>query len=234
MRLHVIQHVDFEGPGLIFDWAQESGHSVSVSLALTEEFPALDEFDWLVSMGGPMDADDEVSNPWLRAEKRLIASSIEDGKLVLGVCLGAQIVAEAIGGRVRRNDEPEIGWFPVALTSEGAASRVFGVLPDEFTPASWHSDTFDLPLGVPAAASSEATPSQAFEFEDRVWGVQFHLEWDEPALERIIEHCADDIGVGKYVQSAEEILGREDLFRDGRELLYELLDAMEAVGPLGS
>lgn len=232
MRLHVIQHVDFEGPGLIAEWAVESGHSLDTTLALTEEFPALTEFDWLVVMGGPMEADDDDESPWLPAERAFIASAVDAGKLVLGVCLGAQLVAAAIGGRVKRNTEPEIGWFPVRLTAEGARSRVFGVLPDEFVPASWHGDTFDLPLGVDSAAASAVTANQAFEYEDRVWGLQFHLEWDAAALADLMSRCGDDLDSGPWVQSAEAILGRPELLAESRELLYQLLDAMEEVGPV--
>jgi GMP synthase-like glutamine amidotransferase len=231
MRLHVVLHVDFEGPGLIAEWAEEAGHSLTSTLALTEVYPPLDSFDWLVVMGGPMAADDEVENPWLPAEKRFVASAIDAGKLVLGVCLGAQLVAEVVGGRVRRAEEPEIGWFPVRITSAGAASRVLAVLPDEFTPMSWHADTFDLPLGIETGASSEACENQAVEFEDRVWGLQFHLEWDALALAEIVERCEDDLEGGIYVQSAEEILDHPGLLAACHDVLFQLLDAMEEVGP---
>jgi len=138
MRLHVIQHVPFEGPALIAEWAAERGHELTAALALTEEYPSVDELDFVVVMGGPMDADDEVASPWLHAEKHFLVEAISSGRLVLGVCLGAQIVAEVLGGRVRRSDEPEIGWHSVAQTPAGRDEPFFRGLPETLVVGQWH------------------------------------------------------------------------------------------------
>jgi GMP synthase-like glutamine amidotransferase len=236
MRIHVIQHVPFEGPALIGEWADECDHSVEVTHAITEEYPSVGEIDFLVVMGGPMDADDEDSSPWLVPEKHFIADAIAAGKLVLGVCLGAQIIAEVLGGRVLRADEREIGWYPVALSSEGGSEPLFARWPDEVVVGHWHGDTFQLPLGMEPVLFSEATRNQAFVFDGRVVGLQFHLEWDAETIEALLEACPDDLeDGGEHVMTAEEFAaGAAAHVPDCRELLFELLDAMEQAGPLGS
>lgn len=233
MRIHVIQHVPFEGPGLIGEWAAERGHSLDVTLAITERYPRPDDVDLLVVMGGPMAADDEVASPWLAAEKRFIAETISIGQLVLGVCLGAQIIAEVIGGRVRRASHKEIGWFPVHLTEAGESEPLLSGWPEHAVVGHWHGDTFDLPLGPAPVLSSEATPNQAYVFDDRVVGLQFHLEWDEATLAALLAECSSDLGDGgAYVMSAQEFADEiPDRIPPCRDLLFALLDEMAALGP---
>ena len=234
MRIQVIQHVPYEGPGLIGEWADECGHSLAISNAITEEYPAVEDVDLLVIMGGPMDADDEDASPWLVPEKRFVAQAIAAGRLVLGVCLGAQIVAEVLGGRVLRADEEEIGWYPVAISEAGASEPLFARWPDEVVVGHWHGDTFQLPLGMEPVLFSEATRNQAFVFEGRVVGLQFHLEWDPASLAALIENCPDDLEQGgPHVMNAEEFAaGALGHVPECQELLFELLDSMEQAGPL--
>ncbi len=231
MRLHVIQHVAFERSGAIAEWALERGHSVSV----TEQFsggrlPAVDEFDFLVVMGGPMSANDDVQVPWLAAEKRLIAESLREEKAILGVCLGAQLVANVLGARVYRNREKEIGWFPVRLTPEAAGSRLFSGLPAEMKVLHWHGETFDLPEGAVHLAESDLCRNQAFEFGDRVLGLQFHLEVQPEGLEGLIENSAADLVPGPAVQTADEMRASASLSRALRPVLFAILERLaEAV-----
>lgn len=233
MHIQVIQHVSFEGPGLIGEWAAECGHSLTITQAITESYPPAEEVDLLVVMGGPMDADDEDGSPWLVAEKQFIAQTIAAGRLVLGVCLGAQIVAEVLGGRVIRADEREIGWYPVALTAEGGVEPLFARWPDEVVVGHWHGDTFDLPLGMEPVLFSEVTRNQAFVFDGRVVGLQFHLEWDDETIEALLEACPDDLeDGGEHVMSADEFAaGIQTHVPECRELLFELLDSMENTRP---
>ncbi len=232
MRIHVIQHAPFEGPGLIAEWAAEQGHDLDITMAITEEFPSPDDLDLLVVMGGPMDADGEDASPWLVPEKHFIAAAIAAGRLVLGVCLGSQIIAEVLGGRVKRGEQSEIGWYPVRLTEDGAREPLFDRWPDEAVVGHWHSDTFDLPLGLEPALSSEVTPNQAFVFEERVVGLQFHLEWDEETLQALFEACADDLDEGGPTTMSEEEFSAEMAERLPvcRELLFGLLDDMADLG----
>lgn len=127
MLINCLQHVPFEGPFSIADWAAAHGHSLRVTPlydGVAPPEPA--DFDWLVIMGGPMGVGDEVYYPWLAAEKDLICRGIALGKTLVGVCLGAQLLAEALGARVYRHREQEIGWMPIVLTPDGQASPVSG------------------------------------------------------------------------------------------------------------
>jgi GMP synthase-like glutamine amidotransferase len=233
MRVHVVQHVPFEGPGLIAEWAAEQDHDLDITSAIAEDFPPPEDVDLLVIMGGPMDADDEITSPWLTPEKRFIAQTIAAGKLVLGICLGAQIIAEVIGGRVMRASEPEIGWYSVRLTEDGASEPLFDRWPDEVIVGHWHSDTFDLPLGLAPALSSELTPNQAFVFDSRVVGLQFHLEWDEETLDALIRESSDDLGDGGSAVMSEDEFATQmpERLPVCRELLFGLLDDMADIGP---
>lgn len=222
-----MQHVPFEDAGSIAEWAEERGHVFDVTMAYTEESPAPDEFDWLVIMGGPMNACSERENPWLSGEKALVRNAIKCGKLVLGVCLGAQIVADVLGGTVTRNPEPEIGWFPVEILTD---EPPFDVLPKTFTVAQWHGDTFATPECATHAARSEACENQAFVAADgTVVGLQFHLEWTRPALAALIERCAEDLVDAPWVQQPGELLGAEARFADARVHLFAFLDRMASL-----
>lgn len=232
MRLHVIRHVPFEGPGLIADWARERGHTLTESFSLSEEYPPPGDVDLLVVMGGPMAADDHAGNPWLLAEKRYLSRAVREGALALGVCLGAQVLAEVVGGWVRRNGEPEIGWYPVSLTSAGREDPVFSAFPERLVVGHWHGDTFDLPVGVEPVAGSAATTNQAYSLMGgRVVGLQFHLEWTEDALRALIEACPGDLDkTGPYSASAAELItGCADAVPACREALFGLLDRMQAL-----
>lgn len=232
MRLHVIKHVPFEGPALIAEWAEERGHQVTEAFALTEEHPPLADVDFVVVMGGPMAADDHEASPWLAAEKRWIAEAISADKLVLGVCLGAQIVAEAIGGRIRRNQYPEIGWYPVRGSRRSEDDPVWWSFPDVLVVGHWHGDTFDLPDGVAPALSSDATANQAFSANGgRVVGLQFHLEWTPEALESLVDECIDELnGTPPYVTTPTDMLQEAKRHYPAcRAALWKLLDAMATV-----
>jgi GMP synthase-like glutamine amidotransferase len=234
MRVHFIQQVSFEGPGLIADWAYEAGHEVSLTLAPTEDYPSSDDFEFLVVLGGPMNADDVITSPWLRTERRFVAEAIACGKLVLGVCLGAQIVAEIVGGAIHRNTEPEIGWYPVTLADSGRIEPLFADWPEHVVVGHWHSDTFDLPFGLKPVLSSEVTANQAFVFDYRVVGLQFHLEWDESAVGAMLAaEPIDHSERGLHVMSTPEILDETpDRIPLCRELLFTLLDGLDSIGPL--
>jgi GMP synthase-like glutamine amidotransferase len=234
MRLYVIQHIAFEGPGAIAEWARERGHS----MATTEQFeggrlPKLDEFDFLVVMGGPMSANDDAKIPWLAAEKQLIAEALQRQKAILGVCLGAQLLAQVLGARVYRNREKEIGWFPIRLTPKAGGSGLFAGLPEELTVLHWHGETFDLPKGALHLAESDLCLNQAFELDGRVLGLQFHLEVQPQGLEKLIENSAADLEPGPAVQAADTIRASADLSQTLRPVLYAILDHMaEAVSGL--
>ncbi|MDF3059272.1 MAG: amidotransferase [Rariglobus sp.] len=229
MKIHWFQHVPFEGLGSIESWLLARGHTLTCTRFYAgEAAPAtVDEFDWLIIMGGPMNIYQYRDHPWLRAEKRVIREAAAANKRVLGVCLGAQLIADALGGKVYQNTEKEIGWFPVTAVPEGTGSPF--MFPDETTVFHWHGDTFSLPPGGVWLARSEACEHQAFAIGSRVLGLQFHLEMTAGDVERITAECADELTPAPHVQSAAEILARSSTEGEAAAaLLDRLLGLLES------
>lgn len=228
LRIHVLQHVEFEDEANIAAWCRENRHAVTrTALYRDEKLPSADSFDWLIAMGGPMSVNDEREFSWLVREKTLIGEAIDQGKAVLGVCLGAQLIANVLGARVYKNPYKEIGWHEVFLTEGFGSSSVFGALPIKFTAFHWHGETFDLPPGCTRMARSEACSNQAFEYKDRVIGLQFHLESSEESIRRLIQNCPEDLVEGKYAQSAGQILPGTKNLSCMQDLLFRALDRLQ-------
>ena len=224
LNIHYLQHVPFEGPAKIADWALAKGHKLtSTKLYENVLLPPIKSIDWLVVMGGPMNIYQEKDYPWLIKEKEFISKAIEADKTILGVCLGAQLIADVLGARVYGGQHKEIGWFPIALTSEAKTSKPFETLPEHLTVFHWHGDTFDLPAGAVQLARSAGCEQQAFLYNDRVLGLQFHLESTRESVQKLIQHCKDDISEGKYVQEAETILLESQRYLQG---LHEALEVL--------
>ncbi len=229
MRLHYLQHVPFEGLANIEHWARENGWEISATrLYRLEKLPTPDDFDWLVVMGGPMNIYEEKEYPWLAAEKKFIGQAIEKNKIVLGICLGAQLIADVLGGRVVRNKYKEIGWYPVSLRPEAGASAPFRGFPNEFLAFHWHGDTFSLPPEAAMIAESEACPAQAFSAKaGRVLALQFHLESSPDSVRALIQNCSDELVDGEYIQSAGAILEKEENFSSIHGTMLMLLENMK-------
>ena len=231
MRLHYLQHVAFEDAANIEVWARRRGHAVTrTRLFAGERLPRCDAFDWLVVMGGPMNVDEHDAYPWLVSEKQLIREAIDRRVPVLGVCLGAQLAAEVLGARVTRTRHREIGWFPISLTDSGRRLALLADLPDRFLAFHWHGDTFDVPPGALRLAESEACANQAFQYEDHVLGLQFHLDYSARSIRKMIEHCEAELVDGPFVQSAAELLARPDRIDATERWLNQVLDALERLG----
>ncbi|MGC9195091.1 MAG: type 1 glutamine amidotransferase [Syntrophobacteraceae bacterium] len=231
MKLHYLQHVAFEGLANIGSWAKSQGWAVSAThLYRGEKLPAANDFDWLVVMGGPMNIYEEQDYPWLAAEKRFIAKAVEDNKIVLGICLGAQLIADVLGGRVVANQHKEIGWFPVTLRPEATQALAFKNFPSQFPALHWHGDTFSLPPGCAMLAQSEACPAQAFSSKGgRVLGLQFHLESSMESVGLLVENCSHELVDGQYIQSGEQILKNSDHFSAIHGLLHLLLENLKSI-----
>jgi GMP synthase-like glutamine amidotransferase len=223
MRVHYVRHVPFETLGSIEPWLRGRGmHLTGTHTYEAHSLPGVDDFDWLIVMGGPMSVHDEASHPWLAPEKRLIAGAIEASRTVLGICLGAQLIASALGARVYPHTEREIGWFPVELlggaeenplrTGEHATPEVFH----------WHGDTFDLPAGARLLARSAGCSHQAFRIGNRVLGLQFHPEMRREGAAALVEHCRAELAPGRWVQSEREILAPSARF----DHMNETMDAV--------
>lgn len=226
MRIHSLQHVAFEGLGSIEDWAKDQGAGLTCSrLYDNEALPGLSDFDWLVVLGGPMNIYQEEVYPWLRREKAFIKAAIEAGKTVIGICLGAQLIADVLGAAVSRNPQREIGWFP--LTSVHQDLR--DIIPAPALVMHWHGDTFALPEGAERLAASVACQNQGFIYRQRVLGLQFHLETTAKNLAALIDHCREDLVPGPYVQTADEMLAHPDRFSAINRMMAALLDRL--LGP---
>ena len=173
-----------------------------------------------------MGVGDSSKYPWLRLEMDLIQSAIMNGKRILGICLGAQLMAAAMGGGVSRNDQKEIGWFSVNKT--GGENTAFAKdFPKTFDAFHWHGDTFDIPQGAEHLVSSEATSNQGFCIGKSALALQFHLELRADDANRIAEACHDDLTPGTYVQQPEEFTMKKDLFEDANKLMGRLLETLE-------
>ncbi len=227
MIIHSLEHEPFEGLANIEAWAKKKGHTITRTLLFKkEELPGIDEFDWLVIMGGSMNIYEEEKYPWLSSEKNFIAEAIADKKIVLGVCLGSQLIADVLGGKVSKNKHKEIGWFPVTLTKEARTSSIFGSFPPAFTAFHWHGDTFSIPSGAVRIAQSKACANQAFEY-GRTIGLQFHIEYSAKSIDLMFRNCADEIVEGRYIQKPDETISHINNVVETQRLLNLLLDNME-------
>jgi len=191
----VIQHLPPEGPYLIAEALENAGIAVELcQIFAGGRLPAsLDGYDGLVVMGGPMSAASDDGFTTRTAEIDLLEDALERRLPALGVCLGAQLLAIAAGGKVYPGAEgPEIGWAPVALVGEAEHDLLFGDLPRELTVLHWHGDTFDLPPGAAHLATSKAYPNQAFRSGPQAWGLQFHLEVDSSAVDAFVAAFGDE------------------------------------------
>lgn len=176
----LLQHVSYEGPGLISSEAQNRGAHLQTFRMDKGMFPSMETIDGLIVMGGPMGVYEEEKYPFLNQECRLIETLVRRDVPVLGVCLGAQLLARALGANVFRGQEPEVGFAPVELTTEGKRDPIFQGVSSSIPAFHWHGDTFDLPLGAALLASNANYSNQAFRFGRCVYGLQFHLEPDLP------------------------------------------------------
>jgi len=227
MRIHYLQHVAFEDPGCIRPWAESAGHSISATRFYRDyKLPTIEELDWLIIMGGPMSIYDESKNPWLRGEKRFIRQAIQKEKVVLGICLGAQLVADVLGAKVYPNGYKEIGWFPVQKTGESSGSAVAPLIPDGIEVFHWHGDTFDMPDGAVHLLRSEACENQAFIYNEYVLGFQFHLETTPGSLQALIENCGNEIIDGPYIQKPDFMLADKNRFSQINRRMIGLLEGL--------
>jgi GMP synthase-like glutamine amidotransferase len=206
MNIHWLQHVPFEGLGAIEKWAGRKGHILSCTrLFAGDPLPELSEFGILVVMGGPMGIYDDQEYPWLIPEKAFIRATIEAGRPVLGICLGAQLIADVLGARVYANKQKEIGWFSITRT-DAVPNSLKGVLPETQTVFHWHGDTFDLPAGAVRLYASEGCYNQAFLNKDRVLALQFHLETTIESAMPLLKNCRHELVQGPWIQTEQEIL----------------------------
>jgi GMP synthase-like glutamine amidotransferase len=228
MRIHYFQHVPFEGLGSIEQWIRDRQYRLTgTRLYQGDPMPEMEGFDLLVIMGGPMGVHDEDRFPWLAMEKRFVEKAISRGKAVLGICLGAQLIADVLGTKVYPNRTKEIGWFPIELTEAGQRSPLFGFLPARLEVFHWHGDTFDLPAGSVHIARSEACTHQAFVYNERAIGLQFHLESTAEGVQALIENCSGELTNSRYIQAPSQLNAQPKAFSIINGAMDELLSRIE-------
>ncbi|MFT3783081.1 MAG: type 1 glutamine amidotransferase [Nibricoccus sp.] len=204
MNVHVLQHAPFEGLAQIEPLLAARGACLTTTRFFENSaLPSLHRHDLVIAMGGPMSVNDEAEYPWLVEEKRFIRATIEKGTPVLGICLGSQLIASALGARVYRNSQKEIGWFPIESVPTPANTFQF---PEKLPVFHWHGETFDLPLGAVHLASSKACRHQAFQVGRRTLALQFHLEIDVAAVGAFVGHCEGELTPAPFIQSKEDLL----------------------------
>jgi len=223
MRAHYLQHVAFEGLGSIESWLTSHQYQVtSTRLFEATNFPSVSDIDLLIIMGGPMSVNDENELPWLIKEKQFVRAAIDAGKPVLGICLGAQMIANVMGANIYPNAQKEIGWFPVKSVADNH-KNIFQ-FPASATVFHWHGETFDLPQNATLLASSQACVNQAFQLGANVIGLQFHLETTPESLNQIADHCADELVEGEFIQTLD-VMQKEgnQNFQKINQLMNEVL-----------
>ncbi len=224
MKIAALFHVSFEKLGLIEDWILSRKYSLAeFHLYENPRLPDVFDFDLLIIMGGPMGVNDEKQFPWLAAEKQLIRRCLESEKPVLGICLGAQLIASALGNKVYRGKHTEIGWFPVDFNTV-EAGKLFPRLPSGATVFHWHGDTFDLPEGSILLGSSAITPIQAFLAYDRLLALQFHLEIKPENISLMINHAGEELVSSPYIQDSAALSAGLANLSENKVLLEIFLD----------
>ncbi len=226
-RFQILQHVDFEGPASIETWILENGHRQNIShLYKNDPLPAHESYDILIIMGGPMSVHDEQAHPFLRREKRFILEAIHAGKRILGLCLGAQLIAAVLGANISKNNDREIGWFQITRKKEAALSFLGDILPEKIEAFHWHGETFSLPPAAIPLFKSEACADQAFIVNERVIGFQFHLETTASSAAQLIENCRSELDASRYVQSEKTMLSDEKRFSTINHLMKLILNKL--------
>jgi GMP synthase (glutamine-hydrolysing) len=222
-KIYILKHVEFEGPGFIKDWLKKHDKCYeTVNLYAGDSLPDLDtnQISGLIIMGGPMNIYKEDKYRWMKPEKDLIRYCIENEIPTLGICLGSQFIADALGSDVYRHKYKEIGWFKVNQIYDGSFESEL----DEYTVFHWHGETFDAPEGSIHLFESEACEQQGFQYGEHVIALQCHLELGRKEIKDLEKHLRPDLKKGRYVQKWDEIEHISDKkVKENKELLFNIL-----------
>ena len=229
MRVHLIEHMNLLGRGSIQEWLTITGQLVtSTRLHQGEHLPDPSEFDLVILLGGIMSVYEENKHPWLKTEKKWLKSVIDSGKHVLGICLGAQLIASALGADVQRHTYSEAGWWPVAFHPHARKHPFLRdvVIPEAFF--QFHQDTFALPDKAVLLAGSMACTRQMFSISNRVLGLQFHPELTPESVQYIAEHLQPSLKEGPFIQSSDAMLSSRHNCQASKQFLFSMLRNIEA------
>ena len=230
MRLHLLEHEPFDIRRSNFSiWAENKGYYVeSTDVFKGVELPSPKDFDWLIVLGGFQHAWQEQKHSWLKSEKALISEALATDKIVLGICFGAQLLAEVLGGRVFSNEKEEIGWYEVTVSEAGIDSFFFKNVPRKFLTFHWHSDHFTLAPGCTRLAFSKPTANQAFIANNaRAVGLQFHPEYTIEMVRHFAVKYGHEWQKGQYVAGKQAVLSQCEELPETYWLMELLLENME-------
>lgn len=226
MHIHYLIHADFESPGAIDTWVQLNAHTFSSTHTYKDEqLPKPTDFDFLIVMGGPQSATQLDKWPYLKDEIDLIKQTIAANKPILGICLGAQLLAESLGVKTQKSPHREIGVFPIELLPDAKEDPLFSQFPACFNVMHWHSDMPDIPDGARLLAKSAGCPQQAFSVGDRLYGLQFHLEITPNDVKAMLPH-EGELKPGPYIETKEKLLSHD--LKDINKKLFEVLDYLSS------
>jgi GMP synthase-like glutamine amidotransferase len=227
MKILIIQHSAADFPATAGEVIERLGHSVeTIRIDREDAVPGSADADALMMFGGGISLTSPELPPWVAQEQSLIRSYVSEGRRVLGICLGSQILASALGANVRRNRHAEIGWHQIERVDGAQASGVASVLPERMTVLQWHQDTFDIPPGARRLFKSEACDNQAFTIDDRVFGFQFHIEANPKTVSTFLAVSSHWKQEGPFTQSEAEInQGLETYLPTQAEILERFLES---------
>jgi len=225
LRIQCFMHVPFEGPGVIADWIAEQNHHLNFTRFYKgDDLPGQSAIDLLVIMGGPMNVFDFHIHPWMQEEMNWVSEFIRSGKPVLGICLGAQMIARALGSEVHPGNYKEIGWHNLKYLPSLGNYKICKDLPSTRKVFHWHGDTCHVPAGATRIAESKAFANQGFIYDGRVIALQFHLELTPESVKEMVAHCGEEIIPGPYIQTEKEILEETRYYEGNQKLMFHFLD----------
>ena len=230
IKINCFMHVSFEGPGIIDNWAREKGHRMDYTRFYKEErLPEPSEVDMLVIMGGPMNVFDFHIHPWMKEEIDWVRNYMDAGKPVIGICLGAQIIAASLGADIYPGEHKEIGWHNLRFLPSLVEFRIFSNLPETCKVFHWHGDTFPIPPGALRIASSAAFPNQGFIHNRRAIALQFHLEITPGSVKGMVDNCRDELVPGPFIQTEAEILSESGFYESNQQVMFQFLDYLSGL-----
>jgi len=226
MNIHAFYHAPFEKLGIIEKWILKKRHILTeTNFYKNMELPSFEDIEGFIIMGGPMGVYDDYKYYWLRYEKEFIEKAVKLNKKILGICLGAQLLANVLGAKVYKNKVKEIGWFPIAKTVKEKDNSIIDIFPDDLEVFHWHGDTFDLPKSSLGFYSSVATENQSFLYGKNILGLQFHIESTIDTVKELINNGRNEIIPDNYIQSEKEIIDNTIMYEtEANRVLYKVLD----------